>query len=92
MASPPPTNVRPSPSNEQTSSKVLHPIYQALDSHNYSKAVKLTAPPPPAAASGASNNNNNNTAVNGTLSKHCEYTLSNEVERGERLCYCCGIF
>jgi len=34
---------RPIPPNEQTSSKVLHPIYQSLDSHNYSKALKLTS-------------------------------------------------
>jgi len=35
---------RPSPPNEQVSSKRLHPIYQALDTHNYTKALKLTAP------------------------------------------------
>ena len=35
---------RPSPPSEQVSSKTLHPIYQALDTHNYTKALKLTAP------------------------------------------------
>jgi len=35
---------RPSPPSEQVSSKRLHPIYQALDTHNYTKALKLTSP------------------------------------------------
>ena len=34
---------RPSPSTEQQSSQKLHPIYQALDTHNYTKALKLTS-------------------------------------------------
>ena len=34
---------RPSPSTEQQSSQKLHPIYQALDAHNYTKALKLTS-------------------------------------------------
>ncbi|KAL7519896.1 hypothetical protein ACHAWX_004650 [Stephanocyclus meneghinianus] len=40
-----PTSRRPGPPNEQASSKILHPIYQAIDAHNYSKALKLTVPP-----------------------------------------------
>jgi hypothetical protein len=34
---------RPGPPSEQLSSKILHPIYTAIDSHNYSKAVKLSS-------------------------------------------------
>ncbi len=40
------TTKRPGPPNEQTSARVLHPIYQALDTHNYSKALKLTSAAP----------------------------------------------
>ena len=38
---------RPSPPNDQVSSQKLHPIYQALDTHNYTKALKLTSPTSP---------------------------------------------
>ena len=38
---------RPSPPNDQVSSQKLHPIYGALDTHNYSKALKLTSPTSP---------------------------------------------
>ncbi len=37
---------RPGPPNEQTSARVLHPIYQALDTHNYTKTLKLTSAAP----------------------------------------------
>ena len=37
--------LRPGPPNEQTSSKILQPIYSAIDSRNYAKAIKLTTPP-----------------------------------------------
>eukprot|EP00956_Cyclotella_meneghiniana_P013497 scaffold19553_cov64-Cyclotella_meneghiniana.AAC.6 len=38
------TTQRPGPPNPQSSSKALHPIYQALDTRNYVKAIKLTSP------------------------------------------------
>ena len=38
---------RPAPPNEQVSSRTLHPIYQAVDTRNYTKALKLTAPSQP---------------------------------------------
>ena len=37
---------RPGPLNDQASARVLHPIYQALDAHNYTKALKLSAVAP----------------------------------------------
>ena len=39
-----PLSPRPAPPNEQVSSRTLHPIYQAVDARNYTKALKLTAP------------------------------------------------
>jgi hypothetical protein len=37
------THQRPGPTTPHQSSTKLHPIYQALDSYNYTKALKLTA-------------------------------------------------
>ena len=49
---------RPSPSTEQQSSQKLHPIYQALDAHNYTKALKLTS------SSSSSNDHHNDDTTN----------------------------
>ena len=49
---------RPSPSTEQQSSQKLHPIYQALDAHNYTKALKLTS------SSSSSNDHHNDDITN----------------------------
>ena len=46
MTSTPLLSPRPGPPNEQSSARVLRPIYQALDMRNYGKALKLTSAAP----------------------------------------------